>query len=358
MRDPDLVVRAQRAATALEAAWNRWRTVHGLGADPLPPVSSYVGYSLEEPWGQPRVVFGVDAEEAEQLAAILDGHDCVGPLHAEVAGSEGGQEPSLERRFAPKLADSPRLPEHDQAEVADRVHVPAQANGTAGEWLAPQFAAPQCAAPQFGASQSAAPQCGAQQSAAPADPQSAMRQLAGPWPAVHQTPPQPVERAAARQWATEREPAASPSWQTRQVQQAVEARQAEVRAAFVAHWAADAGSRLTTGDEESGTAILEPLPARPEVSPVRVSHAFHPAPAGTLDPETPADQDGLESEPGEWDEPAVVAFRPRLESAGYPDEDDPAEDSDRRGHSSVSADVAGWIAGELPGQAAATDTAV
>ena len=86
MRDPDLVQRAERAATALERAWIHWRTMHGLGSDPLPPVSSYVGYSLEEPWGQPRVVFGVGAEEAERLAALLDGHDCVGPIHAEVRG--------------------------------------------------------------------------------------------------------------------------------------------------------------------------------------------------------------------------------------------------------------------------------
>jgi hypothetical protein len=86
MRDPDLVLRAQRAASALERAWERWRVMHGFGADPLPPVSSYVGYSLEEPWGQPRVVFGIAAEEAENLAAILDGHDCVGPVHAEVSG--------------------------------------------------------------------------------------------------------------------------------------------------------------------------------------------------------------------------------------------------------------------------------
>jgi hypothetical protein len=85
MRDPDLVQRAERAATALERAWIHWRTMHGLGSDPLPPVSSYVGYSLEEPWGQPRVVFGVGAEEAERLAALLDGHDCVGPIHAEVS---------------------------------------------------------------------------------------------------------------------------------------------------------------------------------------------------------------------------------------------------------------------------------
>ena len=78
MRDPDLVVRAQRAAAELERAWDRFRTAHGLGAEPLAAVSSYVGYSLEEPWGEPRVVFGVAAEEAEQLAALLNSHGCGG----------------------------------------------------------------------------------------------------------------------------------------------------------------------------------------------------------------------------------------------------------------------------------------
>jgi len=71
MPDPRLVSRAQRAATLLERAWERWRTTQGLEAEPLPPVSSYVGYSIEEPWGRPRVVFGVDAEDAERLAALL-----------------------------------------------------------------------------------------------------------------------------------------------------------------------------------------------------------------------------------------------------------------------------------------------
>ena len=74
MRDPDLILRAQRAATVLERAWDRWRTLHGSGATPPPPVSSYVGYSLEEPMGQPRVVFGValtvigDPATAEDIA--------------------------------------------------------------------------------------------------------------------------------------------------------------------------------------------------------------------------------------------------------------------------------------------------
>ena len=345
MRDPDLVLRAQRAATALELAWDRWRTTHGLGADPLPPVSSYVGYSLEEPWGQPRVVFGIDAEEAEQLAAILDGHAWVGTSHAEVAGPDGVQKPSLERWFAPSLADSPGLPGEDRAAAADRVHVPAQADASVGE----QFAAQQVAAQQVAAQQVAAPL---------ADPQPAIRQLAGPRTGVPQEAPQPVERAAARQWAAERELTAAPSWQTRQVQQAVEARQAEVRAAFAAHWAGETGSFPTAEDEETGTSILEPLPAPPEVSPVRVSHAFHPAPAGTHDAGSPEGQGGSEGGPVEWDEPAVVAFRPRLEPTAYPDEGDPVDAVDWRGHSSVSADIAGWIGGELPGQAAATDTAV
>ncbi len=115
MRDPDLVQRAERAATALERAWIHWRTMHGLGSDPLPPVSSYVGYSLEEPWGQPRVVFGVGAEEAERLAALLDGHDCVGPIHAEVTGRP-------EWRHGP--GSGPGLP--DRA-FGEQLRIPAQA---------------------------------------------------------------------------------------------------------------------------------------------------------------------------------------------------------------------------------------
>jgi hypothetical protein len=64
----------------LERAWDRWRAAHGLAAEPLPPVSSYVGYSIEEPWGRPRVVFGVDAADAEKLATLLQ--DCAAPQQA------------------------------------------------------------------------------------------------------------------------------------------------------------------------------------------------------------------------------------------------------------------------------------
>jgi hypothetical protein len=116
MRDPDLAVRAQQAAAELERSWDRWRTMHGLGTDPLPPVSSYVGYSLEEPWGQPRVVFGIDAREAEQLAALLDRHDCAGPVYAAVASMARTGDATDTR-----AADADRYP------GSGRVRVPTQA---------------------------------------------------------------------------------------------------------------------------------------------------------------------------------------------------------------------------------------
>jgi hypothetical protein len=76
MRDPELVARAQRAAARLESAWEQWRALHGLAVAPGQPVVSYVGYSLKEPWGEPRVVIGVDADEAEFLADFLDRDEC------------------------------------------------------------------------------------------------------------------------------------------------------------------------------------------------------------------------------------------------------------------------------------------
>jgi hypothetical protein len=76
MRDPELVARAQRAATRLESAWEQWRARHGLADASGQPVVSYVGYSLKEPWGEPRVVIGIDADEAEYLAEFLDRDEC------------------------------------------------------------------------------------------------------------------------------------------------------------------------------------------------------------------------------------------------------------------------------------------
>ena len=49
----------------------QWRALHGLADAPGQPVVSYVGYSLKEPWGEPRVVIGIDADEAEYLAGFL-----------------------------------------------------------------------------------------------------------------------------------------------------------------------------------------------------------------------------------------------------------------------------------------------
>ena len=92
MPDPRLVSRAQRAATMLERAWERWRATQGLEAEPMPPVSSYVGYSIEEPWGRPRVVFGVNAEDAERLAALLQEERRVrGREHAPAADPATGR---------------------------------------------------------------------------------------------------------------------------------------------------------------------------------------------------------------------------------------------------------------------------
>ena len=74
MRDPELVARAQRAATRLESAWEQWRALHGLAVAPGQPVVSYVGYSLKEP----RVVIGIDADEAERLASWPPGMPSAG----------------------------------------------------------------------------------------------------------------------------------------------------------------------------------------------------------------------------------------------------------------------------------------
>jgi hypothetical protein len=76
MRDPELVARAQRAATRLETAWEQWRALHGLAVAAGQPIVSYVGYSLKEPWGEPRVVIGIGADEAEYLAEFLDRDEC------------------------------------------------------------------------------------------------------------------------------------------------------------------------------------------------------------------------------------------------------------------------------------------
>src|SRR5258708_19011496 len=115
MRDPGLVQRAEQAALALERAWEYWRSQRGVGAEKPTPVSSYVGYSLEEPWGQPRVVFGLAAEEAEMLAAVIIGHEYVGPVHADLTDWPGAAGTEAAPPAAPQFSSE------------DRVAVPVQA---------------------------------------------------------------------------------------------------------------------------------------------------------------------------------------------------------------------------------------
>ena len=124
MRDPDLVHRAERAAIALERAWSDWRVMHGAGTGPLPQITSYVGYSLTEPWGEPRVVLGVPADEAERLAALLEGHDCFGPVHAEVAGR-----PDWRRGTSGGTADTADLADAGARSYDRPLDVPAQVRG-------------------------------------------------------------------------------------------------------------------------------------------------------------------------------------------------------------------------------------
>jgi len=99
MRDPELVARAQHAATRLETAWEQWRGLHGIALAPAQPVVSYVGYSLKEPWDVPRVVIGIDANEAEYLADYLDRDECA--TRAQVAPQQARPaEPPQEARPA------------------------------------------------------------------------------------------------------------------------------------------------------------------------------------------------------------------------------------------------------------------
>jgi len=109
----------------LERAWERWRATQGLETEPMPPVSSYVGYSIEEPWGRPRVVFGVNAEDAERLAALLQENAGHGQEDLPQPG-DPGYRPPVRGGFA---ADRPAMPErgYDQSLLDDvRGRIPVQ----------------------------------------------------------------------------------------------------------------------------------------------------------------------------------------------------------------------------------------
>ncbi len=104
MRDPELVARAERGARRLESAWENWRAQHGLATAPGQPIVSYVGYSLTEPWGEPRVVIGIDADEAEYLADFLDRDD---GAHVQLPRQQAVLASSSP---SPALPGSPALP--------------------------------------------------------------------------------------------------------------------------------------------------------------------------------------------------------------------------------------------------------
>jgi hypothetical protein len=113
-----MTVRAQRAAVELERAWQRWRTTHHPEAE-LPPVSSFLGYSMENSWGHPRVVFGIAASDAEELTALLDRRE--GPVYATTAPRSAAGAADTERPITsihvPTQA-SPPPPQRERGAVA------------------------------------------------------------------------------------------------------------------------------------------------------------------------------------------------------------------------------------------------
>ena len=139
MRDPELVARAKRAATRLESAWEQWRALHGLAVAPGQPVVSYVGYSLKEPWGEPRVVIGIDADEAEYLAEFLDRDECVQRVQIPQQGRQADALPEgTGERARSALLGAPvsfGAGRHAPDQVRDMA--PELANWTTGEFPGP-----------------------------------------------------------------------------------------------------------------------------------------------------------------------------------------------------------------------------
>jgi hypothetical protein len=124
MRDPELVARAQRAATRLESAWEQWRALHGLAVAPGQPVVSYVGYSLKEPWGEPRVVIGIDADEAEYLAEFLDRDECA--QRGQVPLQQAQLQQAQLQQAQLQQAQQAQLQQAQQAQQAQLQQVPLQ----------------------------------------------------------------------------------------------------------------------------------------------------------------------------------------------------------------------------------------
>jgi hypothetical protein len=107
--------------------------LHGMDAEPPPPVSSYVGYSQEEPMGQPRVVFGVAAEEAELLASLLERHECTGPAAArqEAAPAARPAEDPAARLQRPAVAPRRQIPAQGPLDPPERLRAAGPVAGDA-----------------------------------------------------------------------------------------------------------------------------------------------------------------------------------------------------------------------------------
>ena len=139
MGDPELMARAHQAAVRLERSWDRWRQMQGLAAEKAQPVSSYVGYSLAEPWGRPRVVFGVGAEEAELLSDLLD---------REESANQPYDQGLL---WEPRTVGQPPVPEHAVNGVQPHAAVQGTAEPAPAEWAPGRPVPPQAAPPGLAA---------------------------------------------------------------------------------------------------------------------------------------------------------------------------------------------------------------
>jgi hypothetical protein len=370
MRDPDLVVRAQRAATALESAWCRWRNVHGLTTDPPPAVSSYVGYSLDAPWGEGRIVFGICAEEAEHLAELLEHHDCVGPIHASVTA---------------KSVDGPGSTRPDSATIqpgaAGLLHVPAPSPASAGQQP--------LAASATGSRNSdlLAPRSrGPARSGDEASPLTAPR---APAAADGETPiARAVSRALGASHASARATASETAAPAGPQRLAAGLGAADRPGGGVAGgpaggsaldrvsgpWAADRPGRRADWAGGSGPGGRLGRAARPGgPGPDTDAVAWPPRPGGADDRPAPEDAEAAgvpEVAAFRYRRPADVAGRPlpgavtpadpagRDDTVQTPVPVRPPDGRDRVISAARHADAAAWSASEVPGQAAVTDPAL
>lgn len=293
MRDPEMVARAGYAAARLEQAWERWRALHGLSGS-LDPLASYVGYSHKEPMGQPRVVIGVDAAEAEFFADFLEGHDCAAPG----LGGEASASPAAGLAVPGLPAAGPAAAEVRPVNGSGRLPV----NGTNS----------------------------------PLDSGSLYPPVSGPQPVMANGSPRSAEASAAGSRG------AGPSGPMR-----APFREAPAGVASVANGSGPGSAPAPRDvpsepmarlmDDTDPLARPAPAPERPITGPQApvppVTRAF-PAPVPTFTPIGEAGPGGLAAEPGPA-EPRGAMDRP----AGSPPPD------------VIAAELAGWASGELPGQA-------